>query len=147
MPICAQLVCNGRGDRGREQPLGGPREAHEADLFVGANPATAADSLSAAYRFAGSAADAELETEVRLAGDAVLAADPAFVATVPGADELRQRIDWACSRGVDVSVCPRSTAKCGINDEQVAAIGARPRPLAEILTEVAEGRSVLVHVG
>ena len=116
-------------------------------FFVGANPATAADKVSAAYRFAGAAADAELEAEVRLAGDAVLAADPAFVATVPGADDLRQRIDAASSRGLDVSVCPRSTGRCGINADQVAAIGARPRALAEILTEVAEGRSVLVHVG
>ena len=116
-------------------------------FFVAANPATAADRLSAAYRFAGCAADAQFDSEVRLAGDAVLAADPAFVATVPGADDLRHRIDSACGRGLDVSVCPRSTGRRGINDEQIAAIGARPRPLAEILTEVAEGRSVLVHVG
>lgn len=116
-------------------------------FFVGANPASSAEKLSAAYHFAASAADAELESEVRLAADAVLAADPAFVATVPGADDLRQRIDSASTRGLDVSVCPRSTARYGINDEQVAAIGARPRSLAEILTEVAEGRSVLVHVG
>jgi hypothetical protein len=46
-----------------------------------------------------------------------------------------------------VSVCPYSTEQRGINDEQLAAIGARPRLLADILVEVAEGRSVLVHVG
>ncbi len=116
-------------------------------FFVAANPAADADRLAAAYRFATAAADADLDTEVRLAGDAVLAADPAFVATVPGADDLRSRIDTARSRGLDVSVCPRSTESRGVNHEQVEAIGARPRSLTEILVEVAEGRSVLVHVG
>ena len=116
-------------------------------FFVGANPANDAGPLSAAYGLASAAASAAVDAEVRLAGDAVLAADPAFVATVRGAADLRRRIDRATSRGVDVSVCPRSTERCGINDEQVAAIGARHRPLSEILVEVAEGRSVLVHLG
>ena len=116
-------------------------------FFVGANPATDPDRLSAAYRFASAAAGATLDAEVRLAGDAVLAADPAFIATVDGADALRQRIDGAPGQRIDVSVCPYSTDARGINAEQVAAIGARPRLLADILVEVAEGRSVLVHVG
>ena len=116
-------------------------------FFVGANPATDAGRLSAAYHFASAAAGATLDAEVRLAGDAVLAADPAFLATVEGADALRQGIDRAATAGVHVSVCPRSTERNGINDEQVAALGARPRDLADILVEVAEGRSVLVHVG
>ena len=116
-------------------------------FFVGANPATDSGRLSAAYRFASAAAGAALDAEVRLAGDAVLAADPAFIATVAGADALRKRIDGAPDDGFDVSVCPTSTEARGINDEQVAAIGARPRPLSDILVEVAEGRSVLVHVG
>lgn len=116
-------------------------------FFVGANPAGDASRLAAAYHFASAAAGAELESEVRLAGDAVLAADPAFLATVPGADDLRSRIDAAARQGLDVSVCPRSVERCGINAEQVAAIGARPRPLSDVLVEVAEGRSVLVHVG
>lgn len=116
-------------------------------FFVGANPATDAGRLAAAYRFASAAAGAALATEVRLAGDAVLAADPAFVATIAGGDDLRERIDGASAAGVDVTVCPRSTERAGINDEQVAAIGARPRPLSDILVEVAEGRSELVYVG
>ena len=116
-------------------------------FFVAANPATDAGRLSAAYTFASVAAGADVDAEVRLAGDAVLAADPAFIATVAGADALRQRIDGATKAGVDISVCPRSTERNGINDEQVSAIGARPRDLADILVEVAEGRSVLVHVG
>ena len=116
-------------------------------FFVGANPATDSGRLSAAYRFAEAAAGAALDAEVRLAGDAVLAADPAFIATVDGADALRKRIDGAPEEGFDVTVCPRSTEARGINDEQVAAIGARPRPLSDILVEVAEGTSVLVHVG
>jgi sulfur relay (sulfurtransferase) complex TusBCD TusD component (DsrE family) len=116
-------------------------------FFVGANPATDAGSVTAAYRFASAAAGAHLDAEVRLAGDAVLAADPAYIATVEGADSLRDRIDQAPAQGVAVSVCPWSTEQRGINDEQLAAIGARPRLLADILVEVAEGRSVLVHVG
>lgn len=116
-------------------------------FFVGADPATDAGSLSAAYRFASAAAGADLATEVRLAGDAVLAADPAYIATVDGADALRDRIDRAPGQGVDVSVCPRSTEARGINDEQLSAIGAHTRLLSDILVEVAEGRSVLVHVG
>ena len=116
-------------------------------FFVGANPATDAGRLSAAYRFALAAAGAALDAEVRLAGDAVLAADPAFIATVDGGDTLRKRIDGVPDDGFDVSVCPNSAEARGINDEQIAAIGARPRPLADILVEVAEGRSVLVHVG
>ena len=116
-------------------------------FFVGANPATDAGRLAAAYRFASTAAGAALDAEVRLAGDAVLAADPAFIATVDGADALRHRIDGAPGERVDVSVCPYSTEARGINAEQVAAIGARPRLLSDILVEVAEGRSVLVHVG
>lgn len=116
-------------------------------FFVAANPATDAGRLSAAYRFASTAAGAALDAEVRLAGDAVLAADPTFIATVAGGDDLRGRIDRASADGVDVSVCPASTERRGINDEQVAAIGGRARPLSDILVEVAEGRSVLVHVG
>lgn len=116
-------------------------------FFVGANPGGEGGRVAAAYRFATAAADAQLDAEVRLAGDAVLAADPAFVATVPGAADLRERIDLAGGRGLEVSVCPRSIEQRGINPEQVAAIGARARPLCDILVEVAEGRSVLVHVG
>lgn len=116
-------------------------------FFVGANPATDPGRLSAAYRFAEAAAGAALDAEVRLAGDAVLAADPAFIATIDGADSLRRRIDGAPHERVDVTVCPDSTEARGINAEQLAAIGARPRLLGDILVEVAEGRSVLVHMG
>ena len=116
-------------------------------FFVGSDPARDAGRLCAAYRFAAAATGAGLDAEVRLGGDAVLAADPAFVAAVPGADDLRGRIDAASTQGLDVSVCPRATEACGINQEQVAAIGARPRPLEDILIEVSEGRSVLVHCG
>lgn len=117
-------------------------------IFVaGASPATGARSIAAAFGLAAAAAAAELDAEVRLAGDAVLAADPAFVATVPGAAELRARIDLACDEGFEVSVCPAAADRWGINADQVAAIGGRPRPLAELLGEVAEGRSVLVPIG
>lgn len=116
-------------------------------FFVGANPARDAGRLADAYRFAAAANGAGLDAEVRLAGEAVLAADPAFVAAVPWADDLRGRIDAASKQGLDVSVCPTARERCGINHEQLAAIGARQRPLEDILVEVAEGRSVLVHCG
>jgi sulfur relay (sulfurtransferase) complex TusBCD TusD component (DsrE family) len=114
-----------------------PMDRRKLIFFVGANPATDAGSVTAAYRFASAAAGAHLDAEVRLAGDAVLAADPAYIATVEDADSLRDRIDQAPAQGVAVSVCPYSTEQRGINDEL----------LADILVEVAEGRSVLVHVG
>jgi sulfur relay (sulfurtransferase) complex TusBCD TusD component (DsrE family) len=116
-------------------------------FFVGTNPAEDTSRLSAAYRFASAAAEADIDAEVRLAGDAVLVADPAFVATVPGAVDLRRQLDDAAARRIRVSVCPRSVERRGINDDQVTAIGAQPRALSEILVDVAEGRSVLVHVG
>ena len=116
-------------------------------FFVGADPARDAVRLCVAYRFANAATDAGLDAEVRLAGDAVLAADPAFVAAVPGADDLRHWIDAAPLQGLDVSACPSATDMYGINQEQIAAIGGRLRSLEDILVEVSEGRSVLVHCG
>ena len=110
-------------------------------FFTTADPATDASPVGAAYRFATTAAATGLDAEVRLAGDAVLVADPAYVA-----EALRARVDEAAGTAVNVSVCPRSTAARGIRDDQLGAIGARPRPLSEILVEVAEGRSVLVYV-
>ena len=86
-------------------------------FFVGANPAEDAGRLSAAYRFASAAAEADINAEVRLAGDAVLVADAAFVATVSGAVDLRRRIDDAAARPVRVSVCPRSVERWGIKDD------------------------------
>ena len=115
-------------------------------FFVASDPAAKSSPVTAAYRFAGAAAAADLEAEVRLAGDAVLVADPAYVATVDGSEALRERVDRAVTDGVDVSVCPRSVDSRGIRGDQLAAIGARPRQLSDILTEVADGRSVLVYI-
>lgn len=115
-------------------------------FFVASDPAAESSPVAAAYRFAGAAAAADLEAEVRLAGDAVLVADPAYVATVDGSEALRARVDRAVTDGVDVSVCPRSVDSRGIRGDQLAAIGARPRNLSDILTEVADGRSVLVYI-
>ena len=116
-------------------------------FFVSTGPANEASRVSSAYHLASVADAAGLDAEVRLADDAVLSVDPAYVATVRGAGELRRRMDSASRTGVVVSVCPRSTERLGINDEQIAAVGARQRPLSEILIDVAEGRSVLVHLG
>ena len=115
-------------------------------FFVTADPGADPSPVAAAYHFANAAASADLDAEVRLAGDAVLVADPAYVASVDGAGSLRERVDAAADRHIDVTVCPRSVDARGIRKDQLAGIGARPRPLSEILVEVAEGTSVLVYV-
>ncbi len=51
-------------------------------FFVTADPAADPSPIAAAYHFASAAAAAHLDAEVRLAGDAVLVADPAYVASV-----------------------------------------------------------------
>ena len=114
-------------------------------FFVTADPGADPSPVAAAYHFANAAASADLEAEVRLAGDAVLVADPAYVASVDGAQSLRERVDAAADR-VDVTVCARSADARGTRQDQLSAIGARPRLLREILVEVAEGTSVLVYV-
>ena len=115
-------------------------------FFVAADAAVDPSAVSGAFHFASTAAALKLDAEVRLAGEAVLVADAAYVATLKGSETLRDCLDSAVGGGFEVSVCPRSIEARGIRDEQVAFIGARPRPLAEILVEVAEGRSVLLHV-
>jgi sulfur relay (sulfurtransferase) complex TusBCD TusD component (DsrE family) len=114
-------------------------------FLVTADPAADPSPVVTAYRFARAAASARLEAEVRLAGDAVLVADAAYVATVPGAESLREQLDAAAHR-VAVTACPQAAGANGIHPDQLSAISARPRPLAEILVEVAEGSSVLVHL-
>lgn len=76
----------------------------------------------------------------------MLLADPVYVASVDGAESLRERVDAAADPHIDVTVCPRSVDARGIRQDQLTGIGARPRPLSEILIEVAEGTSVLVYV-
>ena len=115
-------------------------------FFTTANPAADPSHVAAAYHFAGAAASADLEAEVRLADDAVLVVDPAYVASVNGAESLRERLDAAADGHIDITVCPRSVDARGIRQDQLIASGARPRPLKEILVEVADGRSVLVHL-
>jgi sulfur relay (sulfurtransferase) complex TusBCD TusD component (DsrE family) len=114
-------------------------------FFVTADPAADPSAVATAYHFARAAAGADLDAEVRLAGDAVLIADPAYVAGVDGAESW-ERVDAAADRPVDVTVCPRSVDARGIRPDQLTGIGARPRPLSDILVEVAEGTSVLVCV-
>ena len=135
----AQPWCNAEGDPAAMDRM-------RLIFFVAADPAAHGTPVASAYRFARAAAATGLEAEVRLAGDAVLVADPVYVATLGDSETLREHVDRAPTSHVDVSVCPRSTAARGIRDDQLAAIGARPRPLSEILVEVAEGRSVLVHL-
>ena len=115
-------------------------------FFVTDDPATDPSPVAAAFEWASTAAAADVATEVRLAGDAVLVADPAYVATLRRSGELRGRIDRAAIDGVAVSACPRSVDTRAIRADQLVAIGARLRPIVDILIEVAEGRAVLIRV-
>ena len=115
-------------------------------FFVAEDPATNPSPVAAAFEWASAAAAADVATEVRLAGDAVLVADPAYVATLRRSRELRTRIDRAAIDGVAVSACPSSVDARAIHADQLIAIGARLRPLVDILVEVAEGRAVLIRV-
>jgi hypothetical protein len=99
-------------------------------FFVSTDPAVDGGPLRTAEHFAGIAAAAGLTAEIRLAAHAVR-----------GIDRV-----GAPSQGVSVTVCPRAMEKYDVSEGRLDAIGARPRLLAEILSEVAEGRSVLIPV-
>lgn len=99
-------------------------------FFVSTDPAVDGGPLRTAEHFAGIAGAAGLTAEIRLAAHAVR-----------GIDEVGPP-----SQGVSVTACPRAMEKYDISLDQLDAIGARPRLLAEILSEVAEGRSVLIPI-
>ena len=107
-----------------------PTDRKTLVFFVGTDPATDPGPLQTAQHFAAVAAGAGLQAELRLAGRAVRSLGH----VAPSA------------QGVDVTVCPRGIEKYGVSSEIVAAIGGRPRTLAEILTEVADGQAVLIPV-
>ena len=113
-------------------------------FFVTTDPAVQAGPVIAAYVLADAALSAGIEAEVRLAADAVLVADPGYVATVHGSGRLRHGLDRAVARGVETTVCPEAVDAHGIPDEQLIGIGASRRPLADIRAEVDEDRSVVV---
>lgn len=99
-------------------------------FFVGTDPEVDPGPLKTAQHFAAVAAEAGIAAELRLAARSVRT-----IAEVP-----------VQPQGVAVTVCPRAMEKYGVQREQLDAIGARPRSLGEILTEVADGRSVLIPV-
>lgn len=101
-------------------------------FFVAVDPAVDAGPLDAARHFATVAGEAGLEAEIRLAVDAVR------VLRTGGLEGLPD--------GVSVTACPRSMKNLAITEEEVQAVGARPRRLSEIFTEVADGRSVFIPV-
>ena len=61
-------------------------------FFAGADPRTNPRPSWSAYHFAGVAAGAGLEAEVRLAGDAVRLAQPGGIAEGEQGDQLRQKV-------------------------------------------------------
>jgi len=113
-----------------ESELATPRERKTLIFFVGTDPEVDPGPLQTAQHFAATAAGAGLAAELRLAARSVRK-----VGDIP-----------AQPQGVDVTVCPRAMEKYGISRDQVEAIGARSRTLVEILTEVAEGTSVLIPI-
>lgn len=114
-----------------DQPeLATPTARKTLIFFVGSDPDVDPGPLHTAQHFAAVAAGAGVPAELRLAARAVRAIDD--VAAQP--------------QGVAVSVCPRAMEKYGISRDQLDVTGARPRTLAEILTEVAEGTSVLIPI-
>ena len=99
-------------------------------FFVGTDPEVDPGPLQTAQHFAAIAAAAGLSAELRLAARSVRQ-----IADVP-----------AQPQGVEVTVCPRALEKYDISRDQVDGIGGRVRTLAEILTEVADGTSVLIPI-
>lgn len=99
-------------------------------FLVGTDTTADRGPLLTAQHFAAVAAGAGLAAELRLAARAARS-----VGDLPVQPD-----------GVDVTVCPRAVEKYGISADQLDAGGGRPRSLAEILTEVAEGTSVLIAV-
>lgn len=115
-------------------------------FFVAADPAVDPDPLTTAYFFASVAVGAKLNAEVRLAAAAVRAADPGHLGASDTTADVRRLLEKGPADGVFLSICPRGMEQFGVTLEQVRAIGAQPRPLAEILTEVADDRSALIPI-
>lgn len=122
----SNVMTSSRTESGATTPV----ERRTLVFFVGTDPAADPGPLRTAQHFASVAAGAGLAAELRVAGRATRSIE---LVDAPAA-------------GVDLTICPRGMQKYGITDAQADAIGARPRTLAEILTEVAEGRSVLIPV-
>lgn len=114
----------------RESELATQTDRKTLVFFVGTDPNVDPGPLQTAQHFAAIAAGAGLEAELRLAARSVRK-----IADVP-----------VQPNGVAVTVCPRAMKKYDVSPDQLEAIGARPRPLAEILTEVADGTSVLIPI-
>jgi len=99
-------------------------------FFVGTDPEVDPGPLRSAQHFASVAAGAGLPAELRLAARSVR-----NIADLPSQAD-----------GVEVSVCPRAMEQYDVSRDQVEAIDGRVRSLAEILTEVADGESVLIPI-
>lgn len=73
-------------------------------FFAAADPRSNPRPARSAYHFAGVAAAAGLEAEVRLAGDAVLVAQPDGIEDSPTGGELREKAAAASGAGLEVSL-------------------------------------------
>ena len=113
-----------------QSPAATPADRRKLVFFVGNDPDVDPGPLRTAQHFASVAAEAGIAAELRLAARSVR-----NIADVPAQPE-----------GVFVTICPRAMEKYGVTGAQLDGIGARPRRLAEIFAEVAEGTSVLIPV-
>lgn len=116
-------------------------------FFAAADTRTNPGPAWSAYHFAEVAAGAGLVAEVRLAGSAVLLAQSDGVEESASGRDLLRLIASGRDAAYDISMCPGCIAKHDITEDEIAGIGAVPRDLADILTEVAEGRTEMIHVG
>lgn len=116
-------------------------------FFAAADPRESPRPTWTAYHFADVANRAGLETEVRLAGRAVLVAREDGVNDDEAGREVRQKACDAADAPFTVSLCPNCVRRTGVSDEHMASIGGELRDLADILTEVADGISEFVYLG
>lgn len=73
-------------------------------FFVGVHPHENAEAIRRAYLFASTGAKAGLETEVRLAGDAVRVARKGGIPDTPAGERLALMMREATGRGFTVSL-------------------------------------------
>ena len=73
-------------------------------FFSSVDPGVNPGAIWSAYHFAMVAAQAGLEAEVRLAGDAVKVALPDSIAATPKGDELRAKVNLGTSPGYRISL-------------------------------------------
>jgi hypothetical protein len=115
-------------------------------FFPAADPRSNPRPVWSAYHFATVASGAGLEAEVRLAGDAVRIAQPDGVEDTSTGEEARHK----ALQGAPPTSSPfdrRAWTPVSVSKVQMNSIGGVRSSLADILTEVADGRSEFIYLG